>query len=696
MNRPPPERLRRCPPGGRVSTERAPARSRVADERRAACKPRGDPSGPAEPGPRRPLGRGVVIAALAALFVAGAAAQGHPAPAPIRAPHYGDTLFHFYQDHWFSAITGLMVSQHFGRVAPHDDEAEVLRGGMMLSYGLHEQASEIFARLIEKNAPLTVRDRAWFFLARIRHQRGLLVQAQESLDRISAPLAGTLEEDRQLLQAQLLMSRQDYAGAAAVLDSLKVSPTAGLYARFNLGVSLIRIGGDESIARGTLMLNEVGQAPGPNEEIRSLRDRANVALGFAALQDKKPREARAALQRVRLTSAQANKALLGYGWAASELNDPQLALVPWTELATRNITDAAVLEAHIAVPYAMGEIGAYTAALERYQAAVEVFDREKRGLDESIAAIRAGKLVASLMQQNPDNDLEKTGGGLGAFARIDKLPDMPHTAHLVPLLADNPFQETFKHLRDLQFVDGNLAQWQANLSTFTDMLENRRSAFATRLPQVRARAGAVDMPQLQQRRDALVAALARAETNTDVAAFANPRERGLAKRIEQVSALLAKAQRTPDTAAAAALADTTERLRRAQGALTWQLTQEFSDRSWVARKALRDTDVALTAARTRDAALLQAQQEEPARHLRFAARIAELGARLQALQPRVVALNAESQTLLQDIAVAELEGQKQRLDLYAAQARLAIAQIFDRAQLAQRSDKAEPAVGAKR
>ena len=652
----------------------------------------GDPRGPAKPDPRRLLGRVAIIAALAALFVVRAGAQTGPAPAVIRAPHYGDTLFHFYQDHWFGAITGLMVSQHFGRVAPHDDEAEVLRGGMMLSYGLHEQAAEIFAKLIDQQAPPSVRDRAWFFLARIRHQRGLMAQAQDALDRVSAPLAGTLEEDRQLLQAQLLMARQDYAGAAAVLDTLKGSPTAGLYARFNLGVSLIRLGGDENLVRGNLLLNEVGQAAGPNEEIRSLRDRANVALGFAALQDKKPREARAALQRVRLTSAQANKALLGYGWAASELNDPQLALVPWTELATRNITDAAVLEAHIAVPYAMGEIGAYSQALERYQSAVDVFAAEKRGLDESIAAIRAGKLVASLMQQNPDLDLEKAGGGLGAFARIDKLPDMPHTAHLAPLLADNPFQETFKHLRDLQFAGGNLAGWQANLGTYTDMLDNRRSAFATKLPQVRAQAGAVDLPKLQQRRDDIAAALARAEADTDVAAFANPRERGLAERITQARATLARAQDTPE---AAELVNTEERLRRAQGALTWQLTQEFSDRSWQARKALRDTDQGLAAARARDAALLQAQQEEPARHERFAARIAELGARLQALQPRVLALNGQAQTQLQDIAVAELEGQKQRLDLYAAQARLAIAQILDRAQLAQRSDKAAPKAGAK-
>ncbi len=649
-------------------------------------------SGPAKPVPRRRLGRGVV-ALVAALWMGTGGAQSAPSPSPtlavVRAPHYGDTLFHFYQDHWFGAITGLMVSQHFGRVAPHDDEAEVLRGGMMLSYGLHEQASEIFAKLIDQQAPVSVRDRAWFFLARIRHQRGLLAQAQDALDRVSAPLAGTLEEDRQLLQAQLLMARQDYAGAAVVLDTIKGSATAGLYARFNLGVSLIRLGGDENVVRGNLLLNEVGQAPGPNEEIRSLRDRANVALGFAALQDKKPREARAALQRVRLTSAQANKALLGYGWAASELNDPQLALVPWTELATRNITDAAVLEAHIAVPYAMGEIGAYSLALDRYQSAVDVFSREKRGLDESIAAIRAGKLVASLMQHNPDLDLEKAGGGLGAFARIDKLPDMPHTAHLVPLLADNPFQETFRHLRDLQFAAGNLALWQANLGTFSDMLDNRRNAFATRLPQVRAQAGAVDLPKLQQRREDIATALARAEAEVDIAAFANPRERSLAERIEQARATLARAQGTPE---AAELASTEDRLRRAQGALTWQLTQEFSDRRWTAQKALRDTDQGLADARARDAALLQAQQQEPARHERFAARIAELAARLQALQPHVLALNGQAQTQLQDIAVAELEGQKQRLDLYAAQARLAIAQILDRAQLAQRSDKSAPTV----
>ena len=669
--------------------------------------------GPAQPAPRRWPGcvRGALLAlCLAAvgpgvLAMAGAAQDGTrdgALPSPVAAPHYGDTLFRFYQDQHFSAITGLMVSQHFGRIAPHDDEAELLRGGMMLGYGLHEQAAAVFDRLIEGRAPAAVRDRAWYFLARLRHQRGLPAQAQEALDRIRAPLQSAwpgpgepratawfgggpaplspLEEDRQLLQAQLMLARQEPAAAALVLDALKGSATAGLYARFNLGVALIKTGEPGAVERGTALLDGVGQAPGATEELRSLRDRANVALGFAALQGKKPREARVALQRVRLNGAQANKALLGYGWAAAELNDPALALVPWTELAAREVTDASVLEAHIAVPYAMSELGAYGAALERYRAADDTFSREKRALDASIAAIRGGALVQGLLARNPLG----AESDLGAWARLDTLPELPHTAHLVPLLAEHPFQQAFRHLRDLQFLRGNLSQWQASLGSFTDMLDNRKAAFASRLPAVRAQAGAVNLPGLAARRDALAAELSRAEGDSDAAVFADARERALLERIERARATLAQAQGTPE---GADLAGASERLRLAAGALTWQLAQRYSERSWAAKKALRDTDLSLAAARERDAALLKAQRDEPARYERFAARIAELGARLQALQPRVAALDAEAQAALQDLAVAGLQGQQERLDLYAAQARLAIAQILDRAQLAQRSDK---------
>ena len=191
------------------------------------------------------------LAGAAALFCQNAGAQAQPG-VKLQAPYYGDTLFHFYQDKHFESITGLMVSQHFNRVAQHADEAEVLRGGLMLSYGLHSEAGKIFAQLIERGTAPAVRDRAWFFLAKIRYQRGLINEAQAALDRVGDQLTPSLQEDRGLLQSNLMLARGEYAAAVTLLTAMTTPAEAGVsgrsassaasapYARFNLGVAPVR------------------------------------------------------------------------------------------------------------------------------------------------------------------------------------------------------------------------------------------------------------------------------------------------------------------------------------------------------------------------------------------------------------------------------------------------------------------------
>ncbi len=609
-------------------------------------------------------------------------------PRAVSAPHYGDALFHFFQDQHFGALTALMVSQHFGRMAPHDDEAELLRGGLLLNYGLHQEAGAVFAQLIQRNAPAAVRDRAWFFVARMRHQRGLPAEADDALARIAAPLTAGLEGEHQLLRAQLLMAREDWAAASALLQTLQerkdLPAAAAMVARYNLGVALVRLGEG---ARGEALLAQLGQTPSADEEQRALRDRANVALGFAQLQSGRPAEAREALQRVRLHAASANKALLGYGWAAAELKNPQQALVPWTELAGRDTADAAVLEARIAVPYAYAELRAYATALKHYESALADFEAEHRALNDSITAVRAGRLVDALLAHNP-------GHAMGAAVGVAALPQMPHPTHLLPVLAGHRFQEVFKNLRDLQFLQHNLGYWQDNLAAFDDLLASRRQAYAQRLPAVQAHPHAQRVAELRARRDALAAELAQAEAARDGIAFADDQERALAQRITHGQATLARAAQdlAQDPASAADLGNlgaAAERLRRAAGALGWQLAQAYPERAWTAQKALRDSERGLQGVDERQATLARAQQQEPARHTAFAERIAALGQRITALLPPLAATEVAQRALLQDIVVAELQAQQQRLAVYTAQARLAVAQLLDRAQVAQHSPASE-------
>lgn len=621
--------------------------------------------------------------AVAGLALAAACATAWAAPAKadptdekgvlVQDPHYGDALFHFYKGRYFTAVTTLMASQHFDRVAQHADEAEVLRGGLLLSYGLHKEAGEIFAALIEKGAPPSVRDRAWFFLAKIRYQRGFYAQAEDALGRIGDKLPKQFEEERALLQANLLLAKADYAAAAALLNGyLADKKDPSFFTRYNLGVALIRSGETE---RGSALLDELGKTPAENEEQRTLRDKANVALGFAALQDSRPEVARTVLERVRLKSLQSNKALLGFGWASATLKEHRRALVPWMELLDRDASDSAVLEARIAVPFAYAEIGAYGQALDRYNDAIAQFERESAQLDQSIAAIRAGKLLTGLMERNP-------GEEMGWFWNIAELPEMPHGGHLAQVFAQHEFQEAFKNFRDLQFLTKNLSDWQENLGVYGDMLDNRRNAYAQRLPTVRAQAAAADIEGLQKRRDAVVAEIEKVEQERDGSAFADAKQRELLERLESVQAAL-KA-----LAGDASLAQQRERARLAAGALTWDLARQLPGRAWEAKKQVRVIDNNLEQIRARDAAIAQAQRDEPARQKNFAERIAELDARIRGLVPRVAALSREQQGAVQELAVAELERQKERLAIYATQARYAVAQLYDRANLAKRDDDA--------
>lgn len=575
---------------------------------------------------------------------------------------YGNALFEFYQEHYFTTLTDLMVSEHFNRVQHHSEESELLRGGILLSYGLHREAGQLFQQLIDSSTAPVTRDRAWFYLAKIRYQRGYLADAERALGRIGNALPASLQEERALLQANLMMAREDYAGAATVLAPLADSKdaTPSDYVKYNLGIALVRSGNG---ARGAVLLDQLGVTHEDDEEHRRLRDRANLVLGFAALQAHQPADKY--FERIRLKGAEADKALLGLGWARVQNKDYKQALVPWQELAQRTDNDAAELEARIAVPYAYAQLGAFGQSARLYNDAINAFGAESRALDESISAIRAGKLVSALLADNPGQDM-------GWFWSIRELPDMPHAAHLSQVLARHEFQEAFKNYRDLLFLDVNLHQWHDKLGIFADMLENRRTAFAEHLPQVTEQTSKAGLDALLQRSTNLVTLETQAQADADGIAYADGKQIDLLKRLADARALIDRHPGDPEFAAA------DQRVRLARGALIWQLAEDYPQRSWDNRQALQDLAAKLQQAQLLESALMQAQKDEPARFDDLAQRIAAIGKRVDDMLPRVAELQHQQQLAVQEMAVAQLLSEQTLLAQYADQARFALAQLYDR------------------
>ena len=589
------------------------------------------------------------------------AARDLPPPGKVRDLDYGDVLFHFFQDDYFDALVRLEVSRDLNRIEHHSAEAELLSGGLYLSLGLHAEASRIFNRLLAGPVPQSVSDRAHFYLARIGYQRGYHAEAWRSLERIRAPLPGPLESERRLLASNVLMAQGRYSEAVGALQQAANDDWAP-YARFNLGVAMVRSGSAEE---GRRLLESVGTMAAQSDEERSLRDRANLALGFAHLQERAGEPAVAALSRVRLDGPFTNRALLGLGWAESDVQRPERALVPWLELREGRLLDSAVQESFLAVPYAYAQLASNGQAAQQYRLAVQAYAEESTRIDESIAAIREGGFLDAILDSAPQDET------VGWFWQLQNVPDAPHTRYLYHLLASHEFQEGLKNYRDLRIMQRNLERSRESLTAFDHMVEARELAAAARAPRKTEVLASTDLEGLARRQDELTARVAGIAASRDVAALATDVERGQWATLERIEQVLAGLPPGPQRDALA------ERARLLRGTQLWRFDAEYKVRLRRAEASLRETQTALAEARERVALVEQAGESAPRDTAGFSRRVADLAQRVDLMAPRIDATAAQQQHMLANLAVQELEAQKRRLASYAMQAQFALASLYD-------------------
>jgi tetratricopeptide (TPR) repeat protein len=614
--------------------------------------------------------RATVLLAAAALAAAALplhAAKKDPEKIPVTRVqdlHYGDVLFYFYQDDNFEAITRLNSYEQWQLLSHHGPESQLLLGGLYLSLGLHNEAGQRFEQLLTPDIPAGVRNRAWFYLAKVWYARGYLDRAESAIRKVQGTLSPALEAERQHLFANILLRQGKFDEAVVQLRSWRGPTDWMAYAQFNLGVALVRAG---RLQDADLFLSRVGMLDTTRTEMLALKDRANLALGFAYLQADQPARARPVLERVRLNGPYSNKALLGTGWADAALGDYRRALVPWMELRDRNLLDAAVQESYLAVPYAFGKLEAAAQSAEFYEAAVTSFDAEGVRLDEAIGRIRNGNMLDAMLEQ------EKTDKRYGFFWQLRNLPDAPESRYLYTVLAGHDFQEGLKNYRDLGYMGTTLSRWGESMEAYGNMIDTRERAYAERLPRADTLLGSGVADRMQQSKEDLEGRLNTIEAEGDVAALGSAQEREQWERIQRLEAALAGA---PDDEETQQIRD---RLRLVKGVLYFRLNDAFKARVWSERRVIKDLDLALREAQSRWVRVERARKSVPTNTGEFAARIAALQQRIDALQIRLVDAAQKQNGFLAELAVRELEAQKDRLATYQVQARFALATMYDRA-----------------
>ena len=585
---------------------------------------------------------------------------------------FGEVLYDFYQGKYFTATVKLEAAKELGRLQHHSEDADLMLGGLYLSYGMHLEAEAIFKRLIAAGASPEIHDKAWYNLAKVRYQKGLYEDAIRAIEEIGDSLPKSLKDETDLMMANLLMARGQYNDAVALLRKLLDNTKIATYARYNLGIALYR--NDKKI-EGAEQLDLVGRAPVTDDEDKALKDKANIALGYALMANEEPLKAKAYFLRVRVNGPFSNKALLGLGWANALEKDYQKAMVPWMALAKRDRTDSSVYESMLAVAYGLEQLKAYPQSIQSYQNDISVFQDEMTRLDTAIKAIRDGKLwekmFASLDQLENQHEW-----------RLSDLPPAIEARYLTSIIASHEFHEAIKNIRDLRFLRANLDKWANDMPTFKNMLTLRKQTYEKRLPELDPDQGIYRLAALKDERNLYQEEMDRIEREGDLQALATDKERKLIARLDKIKEALSidGAKMAP-----AKYDEIREKYRLYRGLLEWDIGTTIKPRQWKIKKALREVDRELAKAERQQKKLQSAKIIAPKGFEGHNRQVDYYTKRITQLQQQVNDAYETQKQDLEALMVAELSWVKQNLAGYLDQARFAVARLQDMAS--QESDK---------
>jgi len=574
--------------------------------------------------------------------------------------HFGETLYHFYQKKYFTAISDLLVAQVKHPIKTQGHDPELLLGGLYLSYNMSNPASLIFHQLAKQQTDKSIHSSAWYYLARIAYEKNNLIQAQQAINKVSRELPYRYNDEFQHLSGNILLKQKNYKKAISVLENFSGSTEWSNYAKFNLAIALIMSGEQE---QGMALLEEVASIETNDLEQTALRDKANLALGYSSLRARQHDTAADYFKQIRLLGSQSNKALLGIGWAYHKEGKLKHSLVPWVELKNRNSKDPAVQEALLTIPHALEGLDAKEQALTYYNDAINSYNTELVAINQVIKSIKSGEFIDSLralhLHQQDENHLHYT-----------MLPDSIATPYLQGLIAEQDFQNILKTYRDLLYMKNILVHWNNQVPAYKLMLKERQKAYQSRVPQLEAFHNNTRQSVLAARYKKIKDRFQQINRQTDVQALADKKEISLLKRLDKI-------KQTLDRLPATELTKQREQYRLFRGLIYWQLADDFTPRQWQIKKELKQIEQVFSDLENRKKSSLANLVKTPKYFSSFAQRIKNKQTKIRQLTKRIEKTIKQQENLLNRLAIDNLQQQRRQIENYHIRASYSLTRLYD-------------------
>ncbi len=580
---------------------------------------------------------------------------------------FGELLFEYYQENYFSALTRLEVAELRNEISVHGQPVSMIKGVMYLSYGMLNSAESIFIELLKTETQDTVLAQVRFFLAKTQYLNGHPEAAEIHLNNAAKHLSGELLIEAQLIQSQIQFLKGNIDSAVAILKNISFDSKHGQFARFNLAVISLKQGQLEQAQE----LIEGFRINRSSEDVeKSLKDKINLAFGYFHLERKQFDQAYQYLSQIRLESIVSNRALLALGWIyyESQMHDKAIGL--WQELSQRDHRDAAVQEALMAVAFAYYKNGAKKEALESFVTAAASFGTQLNIISQATSQLE-GELFANWLNSKGvqgNNVFDKWVAG------DVPVTDLPIEYYLQQVVATNKFNEWFKRFQELSHLLLVLDKWSRRLPVFEQMLANHQLRYQTIKPKAQAHLSQVVDQSYFEQMALWNSIISDKLQQDDLMLFATEDEIALGNDFDRISETIKKLE-----LAGIDLEDQKEQLRRVKGSLIWTLGDEYGPRKQKLMVAKEDAENALKNFRLQVEKMQQAESKASGRFANYDQRIIGLKQQIDDLKLAIEQQNQVATFEMKTVLSSHLNKRKQELDFLLAQTELSIAKIQDEA-----------------
>lgn len=583
----------------------------------------------------------------------------------VRDLAYGDFLFDYFQKHYFSSLTKLMISEQKGQLQNNNEQAKVLKGALFVSFGMLQQAEQIFDELLPSAATREDANKTWFTLAELHYRHGNFEHAHTILSQKIRRPSDTMKPRIKLLDAQLLLELERPEEAMKQLETIKDDKDLGLWARYNLAAALASV---DRTKEAAAIFRSILFLPPVNKETETLQDRAAFALGMNYFRAKAWDDAQRYLDLVRLDGQVAEPALLASGWVAINRNDKVGALTPWMHLSERSASHPAVQEALLNIPYVYEDAGALRDALTAYHSAEDTFIQEKASIEQAKAFVQKPDWIDRISPAPSLND--------------DPMGDLPGfefnadgaSPYLYRFFASNEFNENYRSYRELQRLNQVLGQWQQQMPAFKQMIVANMERLEKLLPAAQKKITMAETfrANVQGRENAISGEIDRILAAEDD--FGTPDDQQL-KVIDRMKALEQALNKLPDSE----YAEEKAKFKLLKGLMAWDLADQGPQRRWQLVKQRAQLENELVVLENAIGRVQNARQHQIERFRAQAERIGQLEQQLETLKEASIQTLAHHRKYMQAIALDIMSEQQSRLDQLRGYSLLSIARLQDHA-----------------